>query len=250
VCLDEMGPEAAKSFAGPQLIDATARPAPRARQAIDSGRRGNGYVFGAFQPARSGAGAAYTRTAPRRTPANFVAFLEQVDTWIAPAVERVYAIYAILDHLSAHRATDVLLFALLAHPRPTPGPPPLGGRLPAQIRRLPEFDRTVVEDPAPARAHGAPLCGLGGDLRGGRGGNGLLEHSSPPLPLGPQTPAATAPSARHRSTALSRINLADGPLSSGGRGDNTRKSFIAFRKPGRCPGPLPSLPALVASEGW
>jgi transposase len=38
----------------------------------------------------------------------------------APASERVYAIldnvYAILDNLSAHRATEVLLFAL-AHPR-------------------------------------------------------------------------------------------------------------------------------------
>jgi len=110
VGLDEMGPEAAKSFAGQQLVDATARPAPRARQEIDYGRRGKGYVVGAFQPA---SGAAYTWTAPRRTTANFVAFLEQTDTWIDPAVERVYAI---LDHLSAHRATDVLLFAL-AHPR-------------------------------------------------------------------------------------------------------------------------------------
>lgn len=110
MCLDEMGPEAAKSFAGQQLLDVTARPARRARQEIDYGRRGKGYVFGAFQPA---SGAAFTRTAPRRTTANFVAFLEQTDTWIDPAVERVYAI---LDHLSAHRATDVLLFAL-AHPR-------------------------------------------------------------------------------------------------------------------------------------
>jgi hypothetical protein len=39
--------------------------------------------------------------------------LEEVERWIDPRVERVYAI---LDHLSAHRATDVLLFAL-AHPR-------------------------------------------------------------------------------------------------------------------------------------
>jgi transposase len=54
-----------------------------------------------------------TGTAERRTTTNFVTFLEQVDTWVEPGVERVYAI---LDNLSAHRATDVLLFAL-AHPR-------------------------------------------------------------------------------------------------------------------------------------
>jgi hypothetical protein len=110
VCLDEMGPEAAKSFAGAQLIDVTTRPAARAKQEIDYGRRGKGYVFGAFQPA---SGEALTWTAERRTTANFVTFLELVETWIDPGVERVYAI---LDHLHAHRATDVLLFAL-AHPR-------------------------------------------------------------------------------------------------------------------------------------
>jgi len=58
-------------------------------------------------------GAALTRTATRRTTANFVAFLEQVEGWVDPAVERVYAV---LDNLSAHRAIDVLLFTL-AHPR-------------------------------------------------------------------------------------------------------------------------------------
>jgi transposase len=110
ICLDEMGPEAAKSFPGHELIDGTQRPAQRAKQELDYGRRGKGYVFGAFQPAT---GDALTRTAPRRTTANFVTFLEQADAWIDPAVERVYAI---LDNLSAHRATDVLLFSL-AHPR-------------------------------------------------------------------------------------------------------------------------------------
>lgn len=110
LCLDEMGPEAAKSFAGSQLIDATVRPAERAQQAIDYGRRGAGYLFGAFPPAR---GAVFTWTATRRTTANFVAFLEQTAAWVDPEVERIYAIR---DHLSAHRATDVLRFAL-AHPR-------------------------------------------------------------------------------------------------------------------------------------
>jgi transposase len=105
-----MGPQAAKSFPGHKLLDVTKRPAVRAKQEIDYGRRGKGYVFGAFQPAT---GEAFTWTAQRRTTANFVAFLEQAEAWIGRDVEHVYAI---LDNLSAHRATDVLLFAL-AHPR-------------------------------------------------------------------------------------------------------------------------------------
>lgn len=87
-----------------------ARPTQRARQESDYGRRGKGYVFGAFLPAT---GEVLSWTSTRRTTANFVAFLEQTGGWIDPSVERVYAI---LDHLSAHRAPDVLLFAL-AHPR-------------------------------------------------------------------------------------------------------------------------------------
>lgn len=105
-----MGPESAKSVAGQQLIDSTVRPAQRAKQEIDYGRRGKGYVFGAFRPAT---GEVLTWTATRRTTANFVAFLEQTETWVEPEIKRVYVI---LDHLSAHRALDVLLFAL-AHPR-------------------------------------------------------------------------------------------------------------------------------------
>jgi len=46
--------------------------------------------------------------AERRATANFVAFLERLETWINPLVERVYAV---LDHLHAHRAIDVLLYA-------------------------------------------------------------------------------------------------------------------------------------------
>jgi len=86
------------------------RPAQRAKQEIDYGRRGKGSVLGAVQPS---SGEAFTWTATRRTTANFVAFLEQPENWIDAGLPRVYAI---LDNLSAHRATDVLLFAL-AHPR-------------------------------------------------------------------------------------------------------------------------------------
>ena len=108
-----MGPESAKSFPGRRLVRAAPtaeRPAQRATQEIDYGRRGKGYSFGAFQPAT---GAALTAPYDRRTTANFVAFLERVEAWLPADTGRVYAV---LDNLSAHRAPDVLLFAL-AHPR-------------------------------------------------------------------------------------------------------------------------------------
>jgi hypothetical protein len=81
-----MGPQSAKSFPGQHLIEVTPRPARRAKQEIDYGRRGSGYVFGAFCPAT---GDVLTWTATRRTTANVVAFLEQTAAWIDPAVERV-----------------------------------------------------------------------------------------------------------------------------------------------------------------
>ena len=112
VCLDEMGPEAAKSHPGRVLVHEAdgVHAAERAKQEADYGRRGKGYVFGAFQPAT---GEALTATYASRSAANFADFLEQVDVWLASAPERVYAI---LDNLAAHRAVDVLLFAL-AHER-------------------------------------------------------------------------------------------------------------------------------------
>jgi transposase len=111
ICLDEMGPDSAKRVPGPRLVPtAPAGKRRRATQEIDYGRRGRGYVFGAFVPAT---GAAVTAPYPRRTTANFVDFLEQVDAWVAPGNDRVFAV---LDNLSAHRAPDVLLWAL-AHPR-------------------------------------------------------------------------------------------------------------------------------------
>ncbi len=114
VCLDQMGPESAKSFPGQQLVRAVperaGEPAERATQEIDYGRRGTGYIFGAFRPAT---GEAFTHPYPGRTIANWVDFLERVEGWLPPEPERVYAI---VDNLNVHRATDVLLFAL-AHPR-------------------------------------------------------------------------------------------------------------------------------------
>ena len=113
--MDQMGPESAKSFAGQEAVKAhpcaePVKPAERARVEIDYGRRGKGYIFGAFRPA---SGEALTRDYRRRTIVNWVDFLERTDKWIPEEVERVYAI---LDNLSVHRAADVLLFSL-HHPR-------------------------------------------------------------------------------------------------------------------------------------
>lgn len=113
VCLDEMGAEASKSCPGQQVVAALAQagqPVQRAKQEIDYGRRGKGDVFGAFRPAT---GEAWTEPYARRTTANGVDFLERVEAWVDSAVERVDVI---LDNLSVHRATDVLVFSL-AHPR-------------------------------------------------------------------------------------------------------------------------------------
>ncbi len=103
-----MGPEAAKSFAGQELVHPirASGPTERAKQELDYGRRGKGYIFGAFRPAT---GEAFTHPNTRRTTANWVNFLERVETWLPACCERVYAI---LDNLSMHRATDVLLFSL------------------------------------------------------------------------------------------------------------------------------------------
>src|ERR671917_625158 len=105
-----MGPQSARSYPGRRVVKPNAPKAQRAKQEIDYGRRGKGYVFGAFRPAT---GEAFTETYPGRTTANWVDFLGAVEGWIHAGVERVYAV---VDNLNVHRATDVLLFAL-AHPR-------------------------------------------------------------------------------------------------------------------------------------
>ncbi len=117
ICLDEMGPVSARSYPGAEPIrpapDGTpdhAKPAGRARQEIDYGRRGKGYIYGAFRPAT---GEAYTREYEGRTTAGWVDFLGRVDAWAPGEAGRVYAI---VDNLAMHRAPDVLLLCL-AHPR-------------------------------------------------------------------------------------------------------------------------------------
>jgi DDE superfamily endonuclease len=200
ICLDEMGPQASKSYPGRRLVRPAGPLAERARQEIDYGRRGvAGYVFGAL---RLATGQALTRTCERRTTANWVDYLSAVEAWIDPAVERVYAV---LDNLNVHSAPDVLLFSLL-HPRwefvfqPT-------------YAAVPEPDRAVVEGAALPGAEWAPVRGLGRDRARRRAGHGLRERAQAPLRLGPTPapPSAPPPGRRHRPK--NQDNLADAPLS-------------------------------------
>lgn len=94
VDIDEMGPVAAKSYPGRHLVcvgsQAQDGGAPwRAKQEADYGRRGKGYVFGAFIAV---SGAAFTDCYDRRTTVNFVDFLVRVDHWVPAEAECVYAI--------------------------------------------------------------------------------------------------------------------------------------------------------------
>ena len=146
LCLDEMGPESAPSYPGVQLLRTAPgpdRPAGRARQEVDYGRRGKGYIFGAFEPQD---GRAFTLPYPGRTTANWVDFLQAVDQWVGPEAE---AVFAIVDNLSTHRAADVLLFRA--------GQPALAFCLPAYLCRLPQLDRALVEDVTAVGAQRPPL---------------------------------------------------------------------------------------------
>lgn len=107
-----MGPVGVKSYPGNQLVRVEVYPLPaqRAKQEADYGKRGKGYIFGALKPA---SGEALTVPYPGRTTANWLDFLHHVDEWIPAEIPRIYAI---LDNLSIHRATDVLFFSL-SNPR-------------------------------------------------------------------------------------------------------------------------------------
>lgn len=101
-----MGPIAATTYPGSELVPVT----ERAKRAPDYGRRATGFVFGIFLPH---SGLAMTATYPERTIACWVDFLEKAERWIP---QEHHHIIGILDHLSAHRAVEVLLF-ILEHSR-------------------------------------------------------------------------------------------------------------------------------------
>jgi transposase len=107
-----MGPESAKTFKGVRIAQPPTDDERRRRVPVeaDYGRRGQGYIFGAFRPHT---GAAFTEAYGRRTIANWVDFLGKGEGWLPPEVTRVIGV---VDNLNVHRATDVLLFSL-AHPR-------------------------------------------------------------------------------------------------------------------------------------
>jgi hypothetical protein len=86
------------------------KPVQRAKLEVDYEHHGKGYVFGAFRPAT---GEVFTSCFTQRSRANWITFLDQVEQWVAPDVE---CIYAIMDNLMVHKGTDTLLFSL-AHPR-------------------------------------------------------------------------------------------------------------------------------------
>src|SRR4051812_37341911 len=147
-----MGPQSARSYPGRRVVKPAPPQAQRAKQEIDYGRRGKGYVFGAFRPAT---GEAFTETYAGRTTANWVDFLGQVERWIDAGVERGLRGGGQSQRPQRHRC-----------PLVRARPPALGVRVPAQVCGLPEPDRAVVENPALAGAQGPPLRGLARD-RGG-----------------------------------------------------------------------------------
>jgi hypothetical protein len=105
-----MGPVAAKSYPGQEAIKVQVRPAQRAKQEIDYGRRAKGYVYGALWETT---GDCWTQCYPRRCKAHFIDFLCFVDEQVPSDIERIYAI---LDNLDMHHCQDLLLF-MVHHPR-------------------------------------------------------------------------------------------------------------------------------------
>jgi hypothetical protein len=206
VDLDELGPESAKSHPGVRLVRSAEHGphgprAGRARQEIDYGRRGKGYLFGALVPTT---GAVLTAPYRGRTTTNWVDFLDRVDAWLPPEVERIYAIQ---DNLSAHRAMDVLLWSLL-HPRwefvfqPTY----------AAYLNLLESWWKILRSLA---FKGRRFNNWGRDRAGRRRGDRLLERPHTSLPLGPApspSRGSSAPRApvRYRYPAQGRLNATCG----------------------------------------
>ena len=110
-----MGPLTAKSYPGSRLLLRKPK-CGRARQEIDYGLRGSGYVFGAFKPHD---GEAFTRSYKERSTANMVDFLHEVNRWLGERFGESFTeekkVFAILDSLAAHRSQDMMLFSS-AHP--------------------------------------------------------------------------------------------------------------------------------------
>ena len=105
-----MGPVAAKSYPGQEAVDVQARPAQRAKQEIDYGRRAKGYVFGALWETT---GDCWTQCYPRRIKR--ISLISSVGS-MSRFPRRSTRISAILDNLDMHHCHDLLLFQI-HHPR-------------------------------------------------------------------------------------------------------------------------------------
>ena len=193
-----MGPQSARSYPGRRVVKPAGPKAQRAKQEIDYGRRGKGYVFGAFRPAT---GDALTAPYLGRTTANWVDFLGKVEAWIDPSVERVYAV---MDNLNVHSATDVLLFAL-AHPR-------------WEFVFQPKYAAYLnLIEPWWKILRSLALKGRRFETwaqieEAVRRATDVLERAQAPLRLGPQTAPPHRAPPRGRRRAKRRNNLADAPL--------------------------------------
>ncbi len=106
LCVDQMGPLTAKSYPGTRFLPSKPE-CTRARQEIDYGLRGTGYVFGAMQPHD---GQVFTHSYKERSTANMVDLLSEVDEWLAHSFGEEFRqqkrVFAILDNLAAHRSQD------------------------------------------------------------------------------------------------------------------------------------------------
>ena len=198
-----MGPEAAKSFAG-RTTRPPERPSRPARHAGDRLARAARQRLHlrrlpvAFQPAtgrRSPDRDAPHHRQRRRLP--------RAGRDLDRSGDRARLCHPRqLERASRHRC------ALLR-----PGPSALGVRLPAQVCRLSQPDRAVVEDPALTGPQRPTLRDVGGDRGCGQRGHGLLECASPSLRLGPTTSSPAPTPTRYRRHSHYPVNLPDAPLS-------------------------------------
>src|SRR5215208_51638 len=85
------------------------------------------------------------------------------------------------------------------------GAPALGDGVPAEIRRLPQPHRALVEGAALAGSRRPALRDLGRGHRSHRTSDRLLERAPPSLHLGTATPPSSASPARHRALAQGRM---------------------------------------------
>lgn len=104
ICLDELGPVAAKGYAGPSWSPDAHRPHFRPTYA----RHGYRWAFGALAH-RSGA--LFLETASTRDTAAWMHFLDGLETFVPPGDA-----YLILDGLPLHWSMDTLLWNW-GHPR-------------------------------------------------------------------------------------------------------------------------------------